>query len=234
MKRFDRLLSLAAALVTGGAMLFATSSADAFTLTVDDTGNGVGLDATIVDNGAGDAANLIDGQIVIIGLALTDWTVNLAGGLTKPVLGSAGDPQMDISLQATSSDAGTLIIMASETGFTLAGAITWVSEISDVSTCGGCTVQMEVWVDNGNGLFEITVDGDTFKVGNLFADSTDSVPVTTLDPFSVTVRITVIADEASFHSIDGLTVPEPTTLGLLGIGLFGLGFAARRRQRDAA
>src|SRR5208282_5572230 len=73
----------------------------------DDLGNTV----TITDNGPGDTDPTV-GSISFVGAVGSNpnWYINVTGGLSKPVLGSASAPELDITTLNYSYGAGTLDI----------------------------------------------------------------------------------------------------------------------------
>src|SRR3954471_15210385 len=100
---------------------------------------------TVVDGGVGDSSPLA-GVVTFNGSIGLNWTLNVTTGVSKPMLGSAKQPWMDLnSVNATSKGAGSLTIMLSDNGFGPAsGKLT--------SKIGGTTqgkVTMNTYADAG-------------------------------------------------------------------------------------
>ncbi|HBH61495.1 MAG TPA: hypothetical protein DDX85_07110, partial [Nitrospiraceae bacterium] len=71
-----------------------------------------------VADGSGLDSNPNTGAVTYVGAVGTNWWLNVTTGITKPALGSAGSPQMDLNdISLTSYSAGNLSILFSETDF---------------------------------------------------------------------------------------------------------------------
>lgn len=72
---------------------------------------------TVSDNGGGDI-NALSGVVTFSG-AVGDFIVNTTTGITKPILGSATVPILDLnSINVNGNNAGTIVLEFSETDFT--------------------------------------------------------------------------------------------------------------------
>jgi PEP-CTERM motif len=87
--------------------------------------------------------------------------------------------------------------------------------------------------DAGNNLIESLVIGAVFgsNAGDYFGIAAAGIAYATL-----TDRLDNIADGDyvfldNFHYVENVSVPEPSSLGLLGVGLLAVGFG-RRRQKN--
>ena len=109
-----------------------------------------------VSDGSGQDSNPNPGAVTYVGAVGSNWWLNVTTGVTKPALGSAGSPQMDLNDISLSSNVtgGTLTIWFSETDFSLSS-----SNASFISTVGGTsdgTTNFYTYFDNGNSLFAQT------------------------------------------------------------------------------
>ena len=99
-----------------GLLIFGAVPA-AYAVPVLSLSDGIHPTVTITDEGLGDLAS-DPGAILFYG-SLGNFGINITAGTTKPAIGSADEPILDISsLNIASFGAGTLTITFSETGFT--------------------------------------------------------------------------------------------------------------------
>jgi len=200
------------------------------TLTLNASSTGAGVDQTIVDNGTGDIQNTIDGRILFSG-TVGNFDVVVTEGFTKPNIGSATAPELDLySVQISSlfgaSPGDTLEIEFSETGFDYTGNF----EVSVNGFTDG-TVSFDAYADASNALFgkDTTLASFTTIEGSQTAFFSD-------DEFSLTALASVTHGASSSPlqtSFDFLivSVPELDTALLLGICLFGFVGIQWRRNR---
>jgi len=153
------------------------------------------------------------------------FNINTTSGFTKPAVGSAAAPEIDISSFNNATAAGTLTITFSEDGFTgFPGTV--------VADFGG--TQMNGNITNTvlqNGMLVTTIgplSAHGFS-GSAIGNLTGGVP------YSLTQSVVMNFTRASNKSFDahvGVAVPDGgMTVTLLGLGLAGLAGVGRLRQR---
>src|SRR5579872_428798 len=216
-----RMLVGSALLVAGSLPLFATP-----TLTLSD---GIAADTvTIMDNGAGDSSS--QAGIVKFNGVLGVWNINVSIGETKPAIGNAAFPQLDISSLNVSTGAGTLVITFSETGFGPTSGV-GTSSIHGLQDNGSVSL---VTKQNSTTLTSLGTYSSTVVSGSASAAVNGT-------SYGLTEQLTIVHHSAGVTLVDAnFTVPigsgptpsvpdSGTTLGLLGCSLTALALFARSR-----
>lgn len=199
------------------ALALATVSVSAYpTLFLDDPST-AGIDITVQDNGVLDS-NPNAGVVTYIG-GLTTWAVNVDIGITKPALGSAVEPRMDVTFNVMSAAAGTLVLQFADDGFTYSGGL-----VDDFGGTTDGTVVDNVYVN----------DCVVATIGPLGpgAYSGSAGATVNLTPQDVlTLEIIINHGDGMLISSGDKYVGIPdggATLVLLGCSLLGLGLISRR------
>ena len=190
----------------------------------------------VTDNGAGDLDATV-GAIAFVG-SVGVFTTNITGGVTKPVIGTALQPHMDLVDQSVSSSAGgTLTITFSEDSFagTLPGFGMAIGGTADALG----SVSYSAYYDNANVLSgPLPLSGSAALIGSLgpfgpgafsgsAAFATAQVPL-----YSLTQVVTVTHTGAGVSSFNAelQQVPLPASALLMALGSPMMVVFRRRKQ----
>ena len=190
---------------------------------------------TVIDQGVGDIDGLV-GSIVFSG-QVGGYFINVTTGVTKPVLGTAEDPQLDLnSINISGPGGGVLTIRFTETDFNSPGGS------SDIfSAIGGTTsgnLQYQTFASTTNDPFQqdILVSDSGLLSGPFVFSALSTIAIT--GTYSLTTIATIThtgatVQNSSFNAV--VELPEPFLAPPLVLGslLLGSTFVMRRRKQRA-
>jgi hypothetical protein len=196
-------------------------------LTIND---GVDPRITVTDNGPSDLNPGLGQLLVLTNVGV--WNLTITSAVTKPALGSSTNPVMDIQIQADSSAPGTLEYTFSENGFgPVTGTLT-ATVSGHVISGASATAGYRVYGDPDNIVGAETVFLAGTATSPLPAVANNSGPLSLPTPFSLAQDVTLNAPGATDISLDVSfdVIPEPSTIGLVAIGLGFLPLLRRHRR----
>jgi hypothetical protein len=190
------------------------------------------IEYQVIDNSTNDDS-LLDGVVLFNG-AIESFIVNVSAGLTKPIIGSATYPQIDLSSVNVNLNPGELEIAFTDTGFSSADFASTL--IAFYTSVGGTTtgnVSFESYWDPGNNEFART--NLLSSMGPFYPMAFSDVDASNFfgaNPFSLTIVATIT--HTAFGQITSFDahmspVPEPASMFLFGAGLVGLAGLGRRK-----
>jgi hypothetical protein len=212
--------------LAGGGLLLATSGAQAaFVLTLDDPAR-AGIEVTVTDGGVGDGAAAA-GVISFVGAVGGGvWSgVQIDAAVSKPFTGPA--PEVRITAINQSSGAGTLEIIAEDTGFTDTGLPIIVSLTNLAASAG--TVSATGLVNSG-AVGTVGPTGPNTALVSSFASGSPGTPFA----LGVRTNLTHTGGGTSNYNAAAIMAPIPGAVWLFGSALAGLGAAGWFRRRESA
>lgn len=187
---------------------------------------------TVADGASGPCGDTMSlAGVVGLNCAIGSWWLNLVVGIGHDVL---GDQIHLTSLNASSSNGGTLTVALTDTDFANTGGYPTLNFGGGIGGFSAGTVNYAMYVSDANTAFGLdTLIGSGSGGGAFSASFSDWAAVAGSYSMTLLAQITHGWSGNEYPmstSVDFIgRVPEPGTLALLGLGLAGIGFASRRR-----
>jgi hypothetical protein len=198
-----------------------------------------GGDTIVTDQGVGDnfPGSAQVGQINSGALSVGGFTIVTNVTQSKPLIGSAAAPQLDLTFSAVTSDnlTHTIFLYASDTGFTGFGPLSLTLGGTQSPSGDGNTIRGRAWGGTSNTNLDISganLLADTGTSGlTPFALAAAGLLPAGISPFSMAIGVTITRGTPGTTTGDlnvaATQVPEPGIMALLGLGVAG---ALKRRH----
>ena len=185
-----------------------------------------GTSLFVFDNQSGDL-NPADGRITAFEGGVGGFgAFDVESALSQPRDGVAGDALLDITYQATG--AGDVWLYATDSDFTGTGSAT----IQNNGNNSGGTVTTAVASLYGGST---NVAGDVGPLIGTLAGLSGSATFPfspSVNPYELLLEFHLVSSGTTTGDLSAsVPVPEPVSMALFGLGLFGTGLASRRRRR---
>ena len=192
----------------------------------------VGADVLTIPDGSSGDKNSDPGAVTWTG-TFDGFSITFAGGTTKPALGSATSPSMDIGTFLVSGGSGTLTLRFSDNGF---GPTSGTAHaLITGSTTGTQTITFNTYGGSSNTLFDLGQPLTSLgPLSGVISSSASGGNLNLAGPYELTEELIVSGEGSS--SLDArLSVPDGgTTVALLGLALVGVeGVRRKFGQRKA-
>jgi hypothetical protein len=183
---------------------------------------------TVADGGVGDL-NVDTGVITYLG-SLGVWRYNVTTGFSKPLIGTAAYPNIDLnSVNLSSTMPGKLSITITDTGFTGSG-MDYMFDIG--GTTSGSIIAQAFYTDQ-TGTTRSTTFLGPYGHGAFSGSTSGSINAVGAYNLGITIDITHPMGTGLISSFDAQfqAVPVPPAVYLLGAGLLGLVGLRRRLNK---
>ena len=195
-----------------------------------------GDDVIVQDNAAGDTIGALGG--ISFSTSAFGYSLLVNTSQSKPMLGSAAAPQLDLTFAATTSPAGggNVFLYASDTDFVSSDS--FLLAVGGTNSGGSGTVTGRAWGGTSNTALQFSganlIGTSGAQSGVAFSTSVSGSFSSAVNPYSLTIGVAVNRTTAGTSTGDlnlqVTPIPEPETYALMLAGLGLLGAVARRRK----
>lgn len=196
-----------------------------------------GDDFTVQDNSAQDSL----GATGLISFSLMNafgYSVAVNTSQSKPMVGSATAPQLDLAFVATTNNSNTnsIFLYVSDTDFM--NPQTFTMSLGGTNSGGSGSVTGRSWGASNNTALSFSganlLSTIANQSGTSFSGTTSGSYNPAVNPYSLTIGVAITRTSAGTTTGDlnfqTTAIPEPGSLTFFGIGLAGLGFGVYRRR----
>jgi hypothetical protein len=195
-----------------------------------------GDDVLIQDNSVGDSIGMTG--VINFATSAFGYTILVNTSQSKPIVGSATAPQLDLTFAATSAGAaGNVFLYVSDTDFVTSGAFNFTIGGTNSGIDGSVTGR--AWGGTSNASMQFSPANLISALGpfttGAYSGSATGAFNALVNPYSLTIG-TQISRTAGGTSTGDLNlqvsaIPEPSTWALMLMGPALIVFVARRRIR---